>query len=127
MAGSSHHRPLARIAPMPTSPVFCDAREADGMYESFYLRAFSPHEPRAIWVRYTVHKRPGEAPKGSLWCTLFDARRPRPFQHKLTTDALGVPVGAWIGIGDGPRIGPEGAEGACGEASWSLRFATGEP
>ena len=29
------------------------------MYESFYLRAVSPEEPVGVWIRYTVHKRPG--------------------------------------------------------------------
>jgi hypothetical protein len=96
------------------------------MYESFYLRAVSPTEPLGAWIRYTVHKRPGQAPRGSLWCTLFDATRGRPFQHKLTSEQLGVPDGGWISIADA-RLGPEGAEGQCGEARWSLRFASTEP
>jgi hypothetical protein len=99
-----------------------------GMYESFYLRAISPDEPLGAWIRYTVHKPPGEAPRGSLWCTVSDASRESPFQHKLTTSQLAVPDEGWISIGDA-QMGPQGARGSCGdrEASWSLRFDTAEP
>jgi hypothetical protein len=96
------------------------------MYESFYLRAVSPHEPIGVWIRYTVHKPSGAPARGSLWCTVFDARLGRPFQHKLTTEELGVPKGGWISIGSS-QLTPNSAEGACGEARWSLRFASAEP
>ncbi len=107
--------------------VFPGASPRKGMYESFYLRAVSPEEPVGAWIRYTAHKRPGARPRGSLWCTVFDARRPGgPFQHKLTSDDLGVPEGGWISVGEA-TLTPEGAQGTCGEASWSLRFASAEP
>ncbi len=96
------------------------------MYESFYLRAVSPREPVGVWIRYTVHQPPGQPPRGSLWCTVFDAARGRPFMHKLTTDALAVPPGGWIAVGDA-HLGPTRAEGACGTARWSLRIASPEP
>jgi hypothetical protein len=111
---------------MPVSAVFPQASQREGMYESFYLRAVSPEEPVGVWLRYTVHKAPGAAPRGSLWCTVFDARLGRPFQHKLTTDELSVPAGEWIAIGDA-HLGPSVAEGTCGEARWSLRFDSAEP
>jgi hypothetical protein len=97
------------------------------MYESFYLRAVSPEEPVGVWIRHTVHKRPGQRPTASIWFTLFDARDGRPFMHKLTTGELGVPPGAWIAVGADTEIGPGRAEGRCGPARWSLRFASGEP
>src|SRR5690242_1947320 len=112
---------------MPTAPVFATARPADGMYESFYLRAFARDEPLGIWIRCTVHKRPGRPARGSAWCTLFDGRRPLPYQHKVTRDGPTVPAGGWISIGDDARMGPGHTEGSCGEASWSLRFAGAEP
>jgi hypothetical protein len=96
------------------------------MYESFYLRAVSPVEPLGLWIRYTVHKRPGHPPRGSLWCTFFDGPGTRPFQHKLTTDVLEIPADGWIAIGEA-RFGPEHAMGACGGAQWSLRIAATEP
>ncbi len=111
---------------MPVSAVFPQASQREGMYESFYLRAVSPDEPLGIWIRYTVHKAPGAQPHGSLWCTVFDARLGRPFQHKLTTDELSVPAGGWIAIGDA-HLGPDAAEGTCGEARWSLHFDSTEP
>ena len=111
---------------MSVAAVFPSASERAGMYESFYLRAVSPDEPLGVWIRYTVHKRPGEPARGSLWCTVFDARRGKPFQHKLTSEDLGVPAGGWISIGEA-TLGPEQAQGTCGDASWALRFTSSEP
>jgi hypothetical protein len=136
---------------MANDPVFPQAAIGKGMYESFYLRAVSPDEPVGAWIRYTVHKRPGQPPRGSLWCTIFDAQRGAPFMHKHTTDALSAPAGDWIAIGadpsqegagstgeggvaaggdrasvDGGRLGPSTAEGACGPARWSLRISDGD-
>jgi hypothetical protein len=99
------------------------------MYESFYLRAVAPDRPLGVWIRYTAHKKRARPPvpaRGSLWCTVFDGPNAPPFMHKLTTDALSVPAGGWIAVGDS-RLGPGRAEGACGEARWSLRFASEEP
>jgi hypothetical protein len=96
------------------------------MYESFYLRAVSPEEPVGVWIRHTVEKPRGERPTGSVWCTVFDARRGRPFMHRLTGEELGVPAGGWIEVG-GARMTPTSAEGRCGAAEWSLRFASDEP
>jgi hypothetical protein len=96
------------------------------MYESFYLRAVSPEEPLGLWIRYTVHKRPGERPRGSLWCTFFDGAERRPFQQKSSTDDLAIPAAGWIALGEA-RFGPEGATGACGGARWSLRVSAAEP
>jgi hypothetical protein len=117
------------------------------MYESLYLRAVDPERPRGIWVRYTVHKRPDLPPRGSLWCTFFDATRARPFMTKLTTDALSVPEGGWIAIGEDAEFGPRRAirdaidppdgvsgtslpeiqaNGHCEGARWSLRCTTAE-
>jgi hypothetical protein len=111
---------------MQANAVFPSAARGAGMYESFYLRAVAPREPVGAWIRYTVHKRPGEEAKGSLWCTIFDAGRGAPFMHKLTVPAPAVPGdGDWIAIGDA-RLGPEGASGSCGEARWSLRLQARE-
>jgi hypothetical protein len=109
-----------------TQAIFPQAPMRKGMYESFYLRAVSPEEPVGVWIRLTVHKAPGRAPTGSVWCTVFDARRGRPFMHKLTTDDLRVPAGGWISVEES-TIGPDGAQGVCGDAHWSLRFHSEEP
>ncbi len=95
------------------------------MYESFYLRAVSPQEPVGVWIRHTVHKPPGAPARGSVWCTVFDAGK-GPYMHKETSDELGVPGGGWIDVG-GSTFSPGRAEGACGAAHWSLRFASPAP
>jgi hypothetical protein len=96
------------------------------MYESFYLRAVAPAEPVGAWVRYTVHKRPGESARGSVWCTVFDARRERPWMFKITTEELDAPQDAWIAIGES-RLGDGFAAGECGGTRWSLRIEADEP
>jgi hypothetical protein len=106
---------------MAVEAVFPNVPLQAGMYESFYLRAVSPQEPLGVWIRCTVMKRPGQPPRGSVWCTVFDAAAEAPFMHKLTTPDLAVPAGGWIAVGE-TRIGPRVAEGSCGPASWSLRF-----
>jgi len=111
---------------MASEAVFATASRRAGMYESFYLRAVCPEEPVGIWIRHTVHKPPGRAPRGSVWCTVFDARRGRPFMHKLTTEELSAPAGRWIAVGDS-SMGPGSADGGCGDARWSLRFASQQP
>ncbi len=111
---------------MAAHAIFPSARARTGMYESFYLRAVSPTEPVGVWLRHTVHKAPGERPQGSVWCTVFDASRGRPYMHKLSTDELSAPGGDWIRVGES-TMGPGRAEGRCGQASWSLRFDSNEP
>jgi len=109
------------------SPIFPTAGPRAGMYESFYLRAFAPEQPLGVWIRHTVHKRPAMAPTGSIWCTVFDARREAPFMAKSSSPGPVVPSGGWISVGGQATFGPGLAEGGCGEASWSLSFTTAEP
>src|SRR5271155_4984797 len=111
---------------MATSAVFPAASARAGMHESFFLRAVSPSEPQGVWLRYTAEKRPCQRATGSLWCTIFDARRGRPYMHRLAGSELTVPPGGWIAV-DGARLTPAAAEGCCGAARWSLRFASDEP
>ena len=59
----------------PTAARFPDVPARAGHYESFYLKLCHPSEPLGAWIRYTVHKRPGAAPTGSLWFTLFTPGR----------------------------------------------------
>jgi hypothetical protein len=106
--------------------VFARTPAKAGMYESFYLRAVSPTQPLGVWIRYTVHKRRDERPKGSIWCTVFDTGGPAPFMSKLTSDDLRAPADGWIAIADS-KFGAGFADGACGPARWSLRFRCEEP
>ena len=122
---------------MAVSAIFPRMPLEAGGYESFYLRAVSAAEAVGVWIRYTVHKRPGQPPLGSVWCTVFDAARGRPFMHKVTVSELGVPPGGWIEIGagsgeagsggSGSSLGPGRAAGVCGPASWELGFDAEAP
>jgi hypothetical protein len=95
---------------MGASAIFPGVPLRAGMYESFYLRAVAPDEPVGAWIRHTVHKRPGRAPRGSIWCTIFDASRGRPFMHKTTSERLHAPAGGWIAVGRPDEIAPAGSE-----------------
>ena len=102
---------------------------AAGHYESFYLKASHPTDPVSLWVRYTVHKRPGEAPRGSLWFTLFDARAEAPWAVKVTTDEVGAGDDHLIHVG-AARFEPGRVTGSASSdgrtASWSLFFDSSE-
>jgi hypothetical protein len=111
---------------MGSTAIFPTAPLRSGMYESFYLRAVSPTDPVGVWIRHTIHKPPGRQPTGSVWCTVFDARLGAPFMHKLTSPVPASPLQSWIEVA-GSRMGPGRAEGGCGPARWSLRFASREP
>jgi hypothetical protein len=104
-----------------------------GHYESFYLKACEPGGGRGLWIRHTVHKRPGAAPHASIWFVLFDRAASGPRATKVTVPAaeLSAPSGSWIRVGDA-EIGPGRAEGSVDtdsvSAAWSLTFsAEAEP
>ena len=86
--------PLRSTARFPGLPL------SAGHYESFYLKASHPAEPVSVWIRYTVHKRPGAAPLGSLWFTLFDSREDGPWAVKATTGEVGAAPGEYVHVGD---------------------------
>ena len=102
-----------------------------GHYESFYLKANRPGGGQGVWIRYTVHKRPGEEPTASLWFTFFDEAGGPPRAAKSTVGArdLEVPDGAFIRIG-GALLEPGRATGAISgvdgmEVTWALAFEDG--
>jgi hypothetical protein len=104
-----------------------------GHYESFYVKACEPGGGRGIWIRHTVHKRPGAEPNASIWFVFFDREAAAPRATKVTVPASGleVPAGSWIRIGDA-EIAPGQAEGSVDtealSAAWSLTFsAAAEP
>ena len=102
---------------------------AAGHYESFYLKACHPSEPRGLWVRYTVHKRPGAAPTGSLWFTLFDRAAAGPRAVKQTFAEVGARPGEQIHVGDavmGFGTAAGRAEGEGRQAEWDLTFDSPE-
>jgi hypothetical protein len=100
-----------------------------GHYESFYLKACHPSEPLGVWIRYTVHKRPGAPPTGSLWFTLFDASEEGPRASKSTHPDPTAGGADWIRVGESALRGGEAVGRASSQrrdASWELRFETAE-
>jgi hypothetical protein len=102
--------------------------EKAGHYESFYLKACEPGGGRGVWIRHTVHKRPGAEPNASVWFCFFDRSAEGPRATKLTVPAarLEAPAGGWIRVADA-EIGPGRAAGsietAALRAAWSFAFA----
>jgi hypothetical protein len=99
-----------------------------GHYESFYIKACRTGGGQGIWIRHTVHKRPGAEPNASIWFCLFDREAERPRATKVTVPAaeLSAPAGSWIKV-DGAEIGAGRARGAVDtdavKASWELTFS----
>jgi hypothetical protein len=121
-----------RVQPVRTQARFPDLGADAGHYESFYIKAAEPGGGRALWLRHTVHKRPGAEPNASLWLTLFDAGAGAPRATKATypADQLSVPEGAYVRIGEA-EIGPGRAAGSLATdaftASWELSFEDRHP
>jgi hypothetical protein len=108
----------------PTEARFPNVPAKAGHYESFYLKLCHPSEPLGAWIRYTVHKRPGTPPTGSLWFTLFRSDGPRA--AKLTVPAPETGEDDWIRVGEA-SLEPGAATGSIStEAAWELRFEGGE-
>jgi hypothetical protein len=114
-----------RLARFPAVPL------DRGHYESFYLKASDPSRPRGAWIRYTVLKRPGQAPRGSLWTTVWTGEGP-PRAYKVTLEPGELEAGP--GVGEEPlirigssRLGAAGASGSTDGSSWEVGFGGGSP
>lgn len=116
-----------------SAPRFPELGVADGGYESWYLKAGEPGGHRAVWIRYTVHKRPGQEAEGSIWFTSFDSGGERPAAVKQTAGPGELNTGPeiFVGVGQLGEFAPDHAEGritAAGRAAaWQLEIAEGEP
>jgi hypothetical protein len=103
-----------------------------GHYESFYIKAARPEGGLGVWIRHTVHKRPGAEPLGSIWFVLFDAEAAGPVATKATFPAadLAAGDGAYIRV-DGATLEPGRAVGELRtevlDASWELDFSDPGP
>jgi hypothetical protein len=112
---------------MRTEARFPAVPEKAGHYESFYLKLCRPGGGVGVWIRHTVHKRPGEQPSASLWFTLFDdeAAGPRATKETVAAELLSAPEGAYVRVadaelGDGSATGSVSTEAL--RATWDLRF-----
>jgi hypothetical protein len=120
---STGPRPSQLSADAPRWP---QERPDRGHYESYFLRAFDPSRPRAVWIRYTVVRPAGGEPAGQLWFTLFDRSAPAPRAMRVDAGAPATGDGAWIRFGDS-AFGVGRVHGSAGGTGWSLRFRDGEP
>jgi hypothetical protein len=99
-----------------------------GHYESFYVKACRPGGGQGLWIRHTVHKRPGAEPNASIWFSFFDREADGPRATKVTVPAteFSAPAGSWIRVA-GAEIGPGRARGRVEtealKASWELTFS----
>jgi hypothetical protein len=94
---------MARMAAPPAEPRFPHLDPQAPHYESYFIKAVHPSEPRAFWMRHTVHQRPGEPRTASIWLTLFDANAAHPViagKHTVGADRLSSPDGGYIRIED---------------------------
>jgi hypothetical protein len=115
----------------PTAARFPEVGQRAGFYESFYLRACDPVERRGVWIRHTVHKKPGLEPRASVWFVLFDPSAGAPYAVKETHPAPGLSSGEgdWIRIGETSlradrAVGAASAQGR--SASWNLSVQKGD-
>jgi hypothetical protein len=99
-----------------------------GRYESHYLRAVDPARPRGAWIRHTSHQRPGEAPTGASWCTVWDADAGPPYAVKqsLPEPAFPAAVRSSGRTGGAPPFSGR-AEAAGRSAAWELEPAGSGP
>src|SRR3954464_8599486 len=102
---------------MRTHARFPEVAAGDGHYESFYVKAAHPSEPRAVWIRHTIWKAPGEQRVGSLWCTQVDGSWGRPVASRPTVPEPEAPLGEYVLIG-----GAAFAPGVSSEPHWKLTY-----
>ena len=117
---------------MRTEARFPAVGSGAGHYESFYIKATRPGGGGAVWIRHTVHQRPGEPRTGSIWFTHFDAELAGPQATKLTVgaDEVAAPTGAYIKV-DGALLEPGRAraelETDTTRLAWDLEFESEAP
>ena len=116
----------------PAEPRFPHLAPDAPHYESYFIKARHPVEPRAFWMRHTVHQRPGEPRTASIWLTLFDASSDTPVvAGKQTTGSEGLSseAGSYIRIADSV-VSPTRAEGQLASpslsCSWAFDIQSGE-
>lgn len=93
------------------------------LYESHYLTAADPAGGRALWLRFTSLKRPGEVARPTVWLTFFDSASDGPRALRVTAaDPPADPGAGWARSSLG-EIGPAGARGQVGDARFQVRWA----
>lgn len=102
----------------------------DGFYESYFLRANHPSQPKAFWIRYTLFspRRNPSGTEGQLWAIYFDgdATSQTALKQSLPFDRCSFSqAGLQVRIGDSVLDGSHltGAAHSGGHAlSWDLSY-----
>ena len=107
------HDQGASVRAMDQGARFPKVRRQGGALRELLHQGLPARRRAGIWIRHTVHKRPGAEPNASIWFVLFDREAEGPRATKVTVPAaeLSAPAGSWIRV-DGAEIGPGQAEGA---------------
>lgn len=111
------------------------AGQAEGHYESFFIRANHASRPLAFWIRYTIFSPKGAPEKavGELWAIFFDGERNRHVAAKSEvpfSDCAFSKQGLSVRVGEAELV--EGhALGAIAQGetriSWDVHFGGGGP
>ncbi|HEX3974640.1 MAG TPA: hypothetical protein VHW96_00165 [Solirubrobacteraceae bacterium] len=95
------------------------------LYESYYLTAADPAGGRALWLRFTALKRPGEPAHLTTWLTFFHASAGAPRALRVTAaEPLADPGAEWARSSLG-EMGPSGTRGALSDAAGAERVGSG--
>ena len=97
------------------------------LYESHYLTAVDPDGGRALWLRHTALKRPGQTASPTVWLTSFDRSAPAPVAVRVTADEAVADPGSAYARSSLGELGPGRARGAVGSAAWDLRWESSGP
>jgi hypothetical protein len=102
-----------------------------GHYESYFIRANHPTEPRAFWIRYTIFspKNHPEKAIGEIWFIYFDKSLTQPVSSKSEFpigECVFYPSHFNMQIGNGNFIQQNQAIGQSKAIKWNLNFKSSE-
>lgn len=111
---------------MRTEARFPEIPAGRGHYESFYVKAAAPEGGRAVWIRQTLHRRPGQPATCAIWLTFFDAARPpAALKQQHAEGEMEFPEDVYLRV-SGSEIGPGHVHGEVSTedstAQWDLTF-----
>lgn len=95
---------------------------AKRLYESHYLTAVDPDGGRALWVRHTTLKRPGDPGRPTTWVVWSDASAGPPQCHRVTDPGpLPPPTGVLSASAHG-TLARDRASGELEGIGWELTW-----
>jgi hypothetical protein len=105
-----------------------------GHYESWFVRANHPHNPLAIWIRYTLFRARDQRPAlGEVWAVWSDGARQqtRAFKEEFPLEQCRFSTSLMqVDAGDN-HLQPGALQGLLQEGndqlSWDLHYDNGEP